>query len=220
MRNPTIPPLSTLILAGGLSRRFGQDKRLLRLWGCNGPTLLEHSIQLVQAVSAEVLVVLNDPEQWSHLATHLVRDCHPNGGALGGIYSGLQAMRYEHALVVACDMPLLNPALLQFMADQPRTYDILIPRSLRTGVPRNPFAAETLHAIYGKTCLGAIQATLEAGQRRITDIFPQLQVRYLDPAAYRHLDPDGFSFLNINTLEDVMIAQQALRSRCSGSGVQ
>ncbi|MFV9503449.1 MAG: molybdenum cofactor guanylyltransferase [Oscillochloridaceae bacterium umkhey_bin13] len=202
--------LSAIVLAGGQSRRFGQDKRFLRLAGANGPTLLEQTLNRVRGLCAEIVVVLNDPEQWSHLNATLVPDVYPTGGALGGIYSGLQALSADYALVVGCDMPLLNPAVLRLMAEQPRSYDILVPRSDHPTTTRNQLAAEPLHAIYGKPCLGPMQQALEAGQRRIIDIFSTLRVTYLDPEQYRHLDPHGHTFLNVNTREQIAIAQAAL----------
>ncbi len=106
MSTASIRRASAVILAGGLSRRLGQDKRRLRLWGEGGPTLLERTVATVGALCADVVVVLNDPEGWPGLGGRHVPDAYPDGGALGGIYSGLAAAEEEHALVVACDFSL------------------------------------------------------------------------------------------------------------------
>lgn len=198
---------SALVLAGGLSRRMGgQDKRRLRLWGAEGPTLLAHSVATVAALCGEVIVVLNDPEAWPELPARLVRDRYAEGGALGGIASGLEAAREPFALVVACDMPLLSPGLLAAMLALPRDYDALIPRATSPGTTRNRLNLEPLHALYAKTCLSPIQAALTAGQRQITSFLPAVRVSYLDAAVIRRYDPEGRSFLNINTTEQVAAA--------------
>src|SRR5947209_3599396 len=99
------PPTSAVVLAGGLSRRLGRDKRRLRLWGAQQPTLLEHTVGVVARLCPDVVVVINDPQEWRGLPAGLVPDVYPDGGALGGIYSGLAPARHVYALAVACDMP-------------------------------------------------------------------------------------------------------------------
>lgn len=198
-----LQPASAVVLAGGRSSRLGEDKRRLRLWGEQGPTLLERTVALMASLCPDVVVVLNDPEAWPGLPAHLVGDQYPDGGALGGIYSGLAATAEQHALVVACDMPLLSRPLLEAMLARPRDYDALVPRSPTPGAARNNLDAEPLHAIYGKTCLEPMRATLESGRRQIAAFFPLVRVVYLEPDDIRRHDPQGHSFLNINTVEQM-----------------
>lgn len=210
MEQQGIEPASAVVLAGGLSRRMGQDKRRLRLWGADGPTLLEHTVAAVGALCADVVVVLNDPEGWPGLQGRIVGDLFPDGGALGGIYSGLAACAHDYALVVACDMPLLSPALLGAMLARPRDYDVLAPRSPTPGAARNNLDIEPLHAIYGKGCLGPMREALEGGRRQIAAFFPAVRVAYLEPAEIARHDPDGRSFLNVNTPEQMAEVERLL----------
>jgi molybdenum cofactor guanylyltransferase len=196
-------PASALVLAGGLSRRLSQDKRRLRLWGETGPTLLEHVVSVVTQLCRDVVVVLNDPQDWRDLPARLVTDVYPDGGALGGIYTGLLAAQHNYALALACDMPFLNLDLLRAMLARPRTYDVLVPRSLRPGTTRNPLDVESLHAIYSKACLEPIRMTLERGQRQVTAFFSQVRVAYVEPDETARYDPVGRSFVNVNTPEQL-----------------
>jgi molybdenum cofactor guanylyltransferase len=193
------PPTSAIVLAGGLSRRLGQDKRRLRLWSATGPTLLEYVIGIVARLCTDVVVVLNDPTEWAALPARLVLDVYADGGSLGGIYAGLLATEHEYALAVACDMPFLDAGLLGAMLARPRNYDVLVPRALQPGTARNALDVEPLHAIYAKACRAPIQATLESGQRQITAFFPAVRVAYVEPDETRRYDPAGRSFLNVNT---------------------
>ncbi len=205
------PPASGIVLAGGLSRRLGQDKRRVKLWGTAGPTLLEHSIALVGALCADVVVVLNDPELFPGLPARIVGDAYPDGGALGGIYSGLAAAREPYALVVACDMPLLNPRLLAAMLAQPRDYDVLVPRAHTPGVTRNRLSVEPLHAIYSKGCLTPMGTALAGGQRQIVACFAGLRVVYLEPEELRRYDPAGHALLNLNTPAELKAALRIIQ---------
>jgi molybdopterin-guanine dinucleotide biosynthesis protein A len=199
------------VLAGGVSRRMGQDKRRLRLWGASGPTLLEHVVGIVARLCADVVVVLNDPADWPGLPARLTPDVYADGGALGGIYAGLQAAERDCALAVACDMPFLNAELIGAMLARPRDYDVLVPRSLEPGLARNALGVEPMHAIYAKACLAPMRATLESGRRQIAAFFPQVRVAYVEPDETRRYDPSGRAFLNVNTPEQMAEAQRELR---------
>jgi len=205
------PPASAIVLAGGVSRRMGQDKRRLRLWGASGPTLLEHVVGIVARLCADVVVVLNDPADWQDLPARLTPDVYADGGALGGIYAGLQAAERDCALAVACDMPFLHAGLIGAMLARPRDYDVLVPRSLEPGVARNALDVEPMHAIYAKACLSPMRATLESGRRQIAAFFPAVRVTYVEPDETRRYDPAGRAFLNVNTPEQMAEAAQLLR---------
>lgn len=202
-------PLSGIIVAGGRSRRLGRDKRRLKLWGEMGPMLLEHTVALLNRLCDDVIVVLNDPDDWSQLPARLVSDLYPDGGPLGGIYSGLVATSTSHALVVAADMPLLNRELLRWMIDQPRDYDVLAPQ-LADGRARNRLGVETLHAIYSRACLEPIARQLDAGNPQVIGFFDSVRVRLIAPAIVAQFDPAGDSFRNINTPEDVTQIQRLI----------
>ncbi|MEP7188145.1 MAG: molybdenum cofactor guanylyltransferase [Roseiflexaceae bacterium] len=206
------PPTSAIVLAGGVSRRLGQDKRHLRLWGAAGPMLLEYVTDIVARMCADVVVVLNDPDAWAGLPARLVPDVYADGGSLGGIYAGLLAAKHDCALAVACDMPFLDAALIDAMLARPRDYDVLVPRSLQPGAARNALDVEPLHAIYAKSCLEPMRATLESGRRQIAAFFPSVRVAYVEPDETRRYDPTGRSFLNVNTPEQMAEAERELRT--------
>jgi len=203
-------PCSAIVIAGGRSSRLGHDKRRLRLWGANGPMLLEHTVRLVARLCPDVVVVLNDPAAWAGLPARLVPDVYPDGGALGGIYSGLLAARHAHALTVAADMPFLSLELLAAMLARPRDYDVLVPRSPRAGAARNALDAETMHAVYGKSCLGPMRDALESGRRQIAAFFPQVRVAFFELDESRRHDPAGRSFMNVNTPAELAEAARLL----------
>lgn len=206
-------PLAGVVVAGGQSRRLGQDKRRLRLWGDPGPTLLEHTLATLAPLCAELVVVLNDAEAWPGLPARAVPDVYADAGALGGIYAGLAAASAPRAIVVAADMPLLSPAALRAMLALPHDYDALVPRSPRPERARNALDLEPLHAVYTRACLGPLRATLDAGRRRIVDFLDQVRVRVVEPADLAAADPAGRSFRNINTPEELDEVRRIIGAR-------
>jgi molybdenum cofactor guanylyltransferase len=208
-----LPPTTGIVVAGGRSQRLGQDKRRLKLWGETGPTLLEHTVNLLASLCAEVIVVLNDAKSWPQLPALIVPDQYPEGGALGGIYSGLAAASYLHALTIAADMPLLNQELIRWMLAQPRDYDVLVPQPnafSAQGRARNRLGVESLHAIYSRACLAPIAHQLDAGNPQVIGFYAAVRVRFVEPSVIAQLDPAGNAFRNVNTPEDLDTVRQLL----------
>ncbi|NNJ13432.1 molybdenum cofactor guanylyltransferase [Chloroflexales bacterium ZM16-3] len=202
--------IAGIIVAGGRSRRLGIDKRRAQLWGADGPTLLEHTLEVLAPLCAELLVVLNDPEGWPGLPARVVGDRYHGTGALGGIYSGLAAAEQPSALVVAADMPLLNGDLLRALAETVFDGDALVPLT-RGAASRS--GREPLHAVYRASCLPAMRAALEAGNYGVSALLNSLHVATPDPTVIAHHDPTGLAMLNINTEDDLARAQILIADR-------
>ncbi len=195
--------VSGLILAGGASRRMGRDKAFLEL---DGRPLIGIVIERMAGVCAEVLVVAGDTRPYAGLGVPLVTDRFPGVGVLGGLHAGLAAAAHDLALVVGCDMPFLNPALLRAFAGWAEGFDVA---ALRQGEQ-----VETLHAAYRRACLPAIEAAIRAGERRIVSFFPQVRVRYVEVEEVTPFDSTGRSFRNVNTPQE----WEAARAQWAGEG--
>jgi molybdopterin-guanine dinucleotide biosynthesis protein A len=197
-----VPRVSAIVLAGGKSRRLGVDKAFLKL---DGEWLLKRILDTLAALSDDLLVVADEQRELAHLRVPIVPDVQPGLGALGGIYSGLRAMRYERGLFVACDMPMLNPELLRYMILLCNNFDVVIPR-LGDNL-------EPLHAIYSKACTDPVAEVLRRGNSRIIDFFDRVQVRYVERQEIEAADPQFLSFFNINAPEDLEVARGFLRHK-------
>lgn len=208
-QGPAHTGLTAVVVAGGQSTRLGQDKRRLRLWGADGPTLLEHTVALMADICDETVVVLNDPMNWPGLPARLVSDVYPSGAALGGIYAGLIAATNSYIFAVAADMPLLQPDLIRWMVRQPRDYDVLLPRVGSTRA-RNRLSVESLHAIYSRACAEPMRRQLEAGNPQVIGFFPEVRVRIIEPESVHPFDPEGIAFNNVNTPADLEAVRRLL----------
>ena len=201
--------LSGAVLAGGLSRRMGTDKALLPLRP-GDPPLAVIVVERLRSVGSDVFLVTPARPGYEALGAPLVPDAHPGAAALGGIATALAAATHDHCLVVACDLPFLNVELLRWMAAQPRDYDVLIPRLPGASRQGGGLVYQTLHAIYGKACLPAINRRLAAGDLRVVGFFDEVRVRDVSEAEVRALDPDLRSFFNANTPEAAEEARRIL----------
>jgi molybdenum cofactor guanylyltransferase len=151
--------LDALILAGGESRRMGQDKSLLPF---GGRTLIEHiAAQLIPCVHT-VRISTGGHERYGHLGLPLVPDLRPGLGPLMGIASGLLASSRDWTLVVATDIPLLPLALLPVLWEHRAEGLCIVPRTADGQV-------QPLFALYHRRLAERMVSFLDQGQRRVLD---------------------------------------------------
>ena len=190
------PRVSGVVLAGGESRRLGRNKALERI---GDQTLIERVVGCIAPVSAEVIVVVASPPKATALPlpaeVRVVSDRYPRCGSLGGIFTGLSASREPWILLVACDMPFLDPRLMRRLMAMRRGVDAVVP--CLNGRP------EPLHALYSKTCLEPMERMLQGGLLKIAPLFEMVRVRYVDERTIDRIDPHHRSFFNVNSPADV-----------------
>jgi len=186
-----------VIQAGGRSTRMGgEPKALLEL---GGKRIIERVVDALGGVLDDLLVVTNTPDRYAFLGLPMVPDAFPDGGALGGIYTGLRAADGDAAFTVACDMPFLHPAIVRMVVERAAEGDVVIPR---TGGQ-----LETMHAVYAKACLTPMETRLRSGRLKIVGFFPDVRVVELDAAAMaRHRAPE-VAFMNVNTPQELARAR-------------
>jgi len=201
------PPTSAIVLAGGRSRRLGQDKALLDLG--QGP-LLVHTVALASQLCPDVVVVTDLPGRYRHLELEVRWSCDrvPGAGPLAGLEAGLQAAQHDFALLLACDYPFLDPRLLGYMLARPRDYETLVPLWEGRWHP--------LQAVYARSCLPVIQEALSKGERRMEAILSRLRLRAVTPQEIGLIDPRGLSLFNLNTPQDLARARSLLAQRAQG----
>jgi molybdopterin-guanine dinucleotide biosynthesis protein A len=206
--------VSGAILAGGASRRMGRDKAFLE-W--EGRPLIAGIVERLRPVVDEVIVVADDTARYAGFADRCVPDVYRGVGTLGGIHAGLEAARHELVLVVACDMPFLKQEVLDWFVaaaggNGGSEADLVI--------LRHEAGVEPLHAVYRKSCLPAIEATIERGERCAFAFYDRIRVRYVAPAELAALDPELESFRNVNTPGQWRRALQQPRSACGECSVE
>ena len=186
-----------VVQAGGKSTRMGgEPKALLEL---GGRRIIERVLDVVRPVVDDVLIVTNTPALYGFLGVPMVADVYPDHGSLGGIFSGLTAAEGDAAFTVACDMPFLHPGVARLVIERAGQGDVVIPRVGEQ--------LQTLHALYGKACLPAIEARLKAGRLKIVGFFEDVRVVEIGEAEVaRHRAPDVV-FMNVNTPDELARAR-------------
>jgi molybdopterin-guanine dinucleotide biosynthesis protein A len=188
--------VSGIVLAGGMSRRLGRNKALEPI---NGEPLISRVIGRLSQLSNQTVVVVNSNERATVLplpdSAKTVVDIYPDKGSLGGIFTGLSAAGNDWGIVVACDMPFLNVALLTHMLELRNGYDAVVP--VLDGRP------EPTHAIYSKVCLPHIERKIRADDLKIAGFFDDVRVNLVPEEVVTRFDAELHSFFNVNTQEDL-----------------
>jgi len=198
--------MTSIILAGGNSLRFGWNKALETI---NGKSLVQHVVDCLIPLNKEIIIVTAWGENLSCARSSMIRtvaDIHPGKGALGGIYSGLVISSCSRAIVVGCDMPFLEIALLEYLAQISSGVDVVVPRIGEK--------VEPLCAVYSKNCLVPIQGLLEHNELRIGGLFAMVRVRYVEEDEIDRFDPEHLSFFNVNTQADLDAARRLAVETC------
>lgn len=200
------PPITGVIgvaLAGGASRRMGRDKASLSI---AGEPLLGRSVARLRRALAEVIVVGTPALAPLVPMTRIVPDAWPGRGPLGALATALDALHAldaldaadaEWVLLVACDMPFIQPALLREIARLALTTP-----DVDAVAPRGPRGLEPLHAAYHRRCLPLAIARLSGADVSLQGLLAALRVREVSAEVTQRLDPTGYSTFNANTPEE------------------
>jgi molybdopterin-guanine dinucleotide biosynthesis protein A len=194
-----------IVLAGGFSSRFGQDKGLLSL--ADKP-LIKHVLNSINNVVDERLVVVSSKtqkEKYSRViggGVNILVDTADVQGPLAGALTGLQEAHGKYSLLLACDAPFVSRDILSLL------FELCMNRN--AAIPRWPNCyTEPLQAVYcTKPASEAAQKALFEGSLNMQAMVDKLKgVRYVSTLVLEQLDPDLKTFFNINTPVDLRKAE-------------
>lgn len=102
------------LLAGGQSRRMGRDKTFLPItWQGKSVPLWERQLSILKSVEAAELVISGPVKEGYPTSVAVFDDEWQGVGPLGGIATCLSRMSNGLLLVLAIDLPRVQPSFLQ-----------------------------------------------------------------------------------------------------------
>jgi molybdopterin-guanine dinucleotide biosynthesis protein A len=186
------PDITGVLLAGGRATRMGGlAKGLLRL---DGQPVLERSLDLYRRLFGASLLVVNEPQRHAGLEVPKVPDLLPDRGPAGGLHAALVGASTPWAFVAGCDMPFLSGGGIGLLAAR-RAGALAV-------VPRWDGHLQTLHALWSRQVLPALERGLAAGNFSLRRLADQVGAAVVEADAWRAVDPSGRAFLNANTPEE------------------
>ena len=165
---------------------MGRDKALLPFRGGNLAGFVARAV----ADAAGSAVLVGDPSRYPGFPHPVIPDRYPGEGPLGGILTALRHTTSDWNLIVACDMPGLDPKFLAGLlatAEQ-LGVDALVPVGA-SGIP------EPLCAVYHRRALEPLEQAFRTGQRKVMAAVALLDSKRLPVG-------EMAVFQNVNTPED------------------
>jgi len=191
--------LSVAILAGGESRRFGEDKTLAKI---NGRSITSLLTERMKALSSDIMVVSKDIDKFTDVhGANIIRDVYKAQCPLVGIITALINAEHDRVFVVSADTPFVTIELVKFLAEKEK--DIVLPV---TGGK-----IHTLCGIYSANILNILEKYFEQRIYRILDILEEIDAEYVSEADCLKYDPNLISFININTKKDFEYAKRYIQ---------
>jgi molybdopterin-guanine dinucleotide biosynthesis protein A len=196
------PRITGAILAGGMSRRLGRDKPTLLL---GGKPLALWAAEALAPWVAECWLVTNQPQSHLSLGLPLVTDLRPRQGPLGGLETALFYGRSPLVLAAAADAPFPAASLLAALASRAA-------KGVKTAlVCQTSRGLQPFPGIYSVRLLVGLTGFLNEGGRQVKRFLEQCRALALPPEEVARLDPQGRSFMNLNTPEDFEAAARLLQ---------
>ncbi|WP_173916351.1 molybdenum cofactor guanylyltransferase [Halobacillus sp. Marseille-Q1614] len=182
--------VSGAVLAGGQSRRMGEDKALLPLG--NQIVIQQVYKRMKEAVGH---VVVNRAETIYGIDAVYIQDSYKDCGPLGGLHAVLQQTNSKYVVLAACDTPFVEPQVIQRLISE-------IDNHTEAVIPVYGGRNQPLLGIYHKTLALKAEELLRDGQRKMQSLLEQANVKYADNFKGLNKDAVYWHFFNMNTKED------------------
>lgn len=187
-----------VVLAGGLSRRFGSPKAFAQI---EGRYFYESSVNALKPYCDEIIIVTR-PEFIKRFPEELrviVDDpAYAGDGPLAGIYSAMKKLIALRYIVLPCDMPYINEQFINRLLK----YDDDEVIAVRTEDYRHP-----LVSIWKRTVFKKLEHALDEQQLRVVPFLNTVQTRWVHGEA---LTSDCAEVLrNINHQADLERGEEA-----------
>jgi len=190
------------ILAGGKSKRMGEDKLFLNL---NNKTLIEHTINKVKKYFKELIIITNKENEFfvrNNLTT--VKDCIE--GQLGPLVGILTAMKWAKENTpkcswiasFPCDTPFFPEIIISKFIEESKKKESLILCASSHGRKHNTFGLWSIE-LYDKLYNDLVNNKV----RKVQDWTKAHNIKNLE-FEFKDFDP----FFNINTSEDLEFAKK------------
>lgn len=190
-RSEIVSDLTAFILAGGKSTRMGSDKALLP-W--REGTLLSHALKLAAVVTPDTRIV-GDGKKFGSFGL-VIEDIYRDRGPLGGIHAALSGSKAGLNLMLAVDLPLIEPRFLQFMVAQAQNSDAVVT------LPRADGGLQPLCGIYRLEFTQPAELALRAGRNKIDAVFANMKTRVIENEELLRAGFSAAMFRNLNTPEE------------------
>jgi len=193
-----------VVLAGGKSQRFGQDKTQVKL---GNKLLIDYVLNEIVCEFNEILVIANKPINYMQSKKiSIIQDFKSNLGPLGGVLTAMKWIvennkKYKWISTFPSDTPFFTKKELKYFYDNIKINESKLFFIKTKKTRHNIFGLWSLELMY------QLEADILKGERKVEDWANSIGVNTVD-VNYKKIDP----FFNINTEEDLKKASKIIQN--------
>lgn len=189
--------ISAIILAGGESKRIGENKAFLKL---GSKKVIEHIRDILLLHFDEILISSNNTSDFEFLNLKIVEDIFKNHGPLSGVHSGLVNSKTEKNFFISCDLPLIDSQSIHFLINN--SYDAEITLPVINDYPLY------VCGVYSKSVIPAIEAMINENDNNpsLKRLIKKVNTKLMNIEAQSFFDEKVF--VNMNSKEDYELVKQ------------
>ena len=193
-----------VVLAGGKSQRFGQDKSQVKL---QDKILINYILGEIIDVFQETLIIANDPIDYMQSdKISITKDFKSNLGPLGGVLSGMKWIKennknYKWISTFPSDTPFFSKKELNYF------YEKIKENNSKLFFIKNKDTRHNIFGLWSLDLIDQLEKDLLKGQRKVEDWADTIGVSTVN-IEYKKPDP----FFNINTKEDLKRAKEMMNN--------
>ncbi len=177
------------VLAGGESRRFGEDKALYTV---DGAPLIQRPIECLASLCPTVSIIAKQPSTYAPFGVPVVEDAYPQRMPHVGILTGLEAAEMDWSVFLACDMPSITPGVVRTLFAAREASDGALVQAV---VPETPSGVHPLAGCYHRSAIEALRTAIEE-EWALHDWLSEIETRVV---SFEEEEP----FRNVNRKEDL-----------------
>lgn len=110
----TAQDITAFVLCGGKSVRMQAEKGLVLY---KGKPFIRWIIEAIMPITSNIILVTSNGD-YSLVGLPMIEDIHAEKGPVGGIYTALKHSKTHQNLILSCDIPKINTALLSKLAEK------------------------------------------------------------------------------------------------------
>ena len=191
-----------VVLAGGKSKRFGEDKSQVQL---GDKILIDHVLTEIKDDFKEILIVVNSPIK--HLSSNKITeisDYQKNLGPLGGVLSAMKWIKfnnkkYKWIATFPSDTPFFRKNILN------NFYDKINEKESELFFMKSNEKRHNIFGLWSLDLIDQLEKDLENGSRKVEKWANNIGVKTIN-MPFEKDDP----FFNINTKEDLEKAKKII----------
>ena len=192
-----------VILAGGKSKRFGDDKTVAKL---GSKTLLGHTIEKIEKKFQEILIISNNEIISDKKNVFLTKDLIDGHlGPLIGVLSAMEWIKrnkknYNWIATFPCDTPFFNENLIEKIKNCPNN------SSKRLFFLKSRNRRHNIFGLWSLELKDILLKDINKGHRKVEEWANKVGSEIIEIN-----DESDYNFLNINTKEDLEEARKKIK---------